>query len=237
MILNCAIIDDEPLAADLLETYVRKTPTLQLIGKYHSALDAMKPIKENKVDLVFLDIQMPELSGLEFSKILDKKTKVVFTTAFKEYAVESFKANALDYLLKPISYEDFLNSVDKALEYFTANIERSTINNDRFIFVKSEYKLVKINFSDITYIEGVKDYVKIHLTDSRPAIMSLINMKRLEEKLPRPEFTRVHRSFIVHMDKVDSVDRAHFIIEDAQIPISESYKLGVQEYLSNHTLA
>ncbi|WP_279181148.1 LytR/AlgR family response regulator transcription factor [Prevotella histicola] len=236
MTLNCIIIDDEPLAADLLASYAKKTLFLNLIGVYNSAIEGIKAIRENRIDLIFLDVQMPELSGLEFAKILPKETKIIFTTAFSQYAVEGYKANALDYLLKPISYDDFLDASNRALDWFKSIRHAEDAANDRFIFVKSEYKLVKIMFDDILYIEGLKDYVKIYLTDDRKPIMSLMNMKKIEESLPKPEFMRIHRSYIVHMKKIDGIDRFRIVVGDSILPISDSYKAILQDYLDGHTL-
>ena len=155
MTINCAIIDDEPLAAGLLKSYVEKTPFLELIGTYGSAIEAMKELRENPAQLLFLDIQMPELSGIEFAKILPPETKIIFTTAFQQYAIEGYKVNALDYLMKPISYDDFLKSADKALEWFTVARKQQAYATDRFMFVKSDYKLVRVNLDDILYVEGL----------------------------------------------------------------------------------
>ena len=163
MILTCAIIDDEPLAAELLESYVKKTPELHLVGVYGSAVEAMKELRNNPVDLLFLDIQMPELSGMEFAGILPKKTKIIFTTAFDRYAIDGYKVNAADYLLKPISYDSFVLSVNRVLERCKVVDRQDVMSADGFVYVKSEYKLVQIDISKITYIEGLKDYVKVVL--------------------------------------------------------------------------
>ena len=236
MTLNCIIIDDEPLAADLLVSYAKKTLFLNLIGVFNSAVEGVKAIRENRVDLIFLDIQMPELSGLEFAKILPKETKIIFTTAFSQYAIDGYKANAIDYLMKPISYDDFLDASNRALDWFQTTHQAENASTDRFIFVKSEYKLVKIMFDDILYIEGVKDYVKIYLNNDHKPIMTLMNMKKIEESLPKPEFMRIHRSYIVHMKKIDGIDRFRVVIGDAVLPISDSYKTILQDYLDGHTL-
>lgn len=235
MTLNCAIIDDEPLAAELIANYIGKTPFLNLIGTYNSASMAIKDLRENPVNLIFLDIQMPELSGIEFAKILPKETRIIFITAFSQYAIEGFRVNAMDYLLKPICYDDFLSAVKKALEWFTIKTRQETYRQDRFIFVKSDYKLIHIEFDNILYIEGLKDYVRIYLSDNTK-IMSLMNMKNLEECLPKPEFMRTHRSYIVHMTKIESVDRFRLILGNVHIPISDSYKESVLEYLDKHTM-
>lgn len=199
MILKCAIVDDEPLALELLKSYVKKTPVLELNGAYSSAIEAMKMLPDNPVDLLFLDIQMPELNGLEFSHMVPEDTRIVFTTAFGQYALDGYKVNALDYLLKPISYTDFLQSVNKAVQWFDRKrgTDNETTDKPDFIYVKSDYKLIQISLKDILYIEGLKDYVKIHLEGESRPILSLTSLKALEEKLPTDRFIRVHRSYIV----------------------------------------
>ena len=236
MILTCAIIDDEPLAAELLESYAKKTPELHLVGVYGSAVEAIKELRNNPVDLLFLDIQMPELSGMEFAGILPKKTKVIFTTAFDRYAIDGYKVNAVDYLLKPISYDSFVLSVNRVLERCRDVDRQDVMSADGFVYGNSEYKLVTINFDDILYIEGVKDYIKIYFRDRRKPVMSLMNMKKLEDYLPKSQFMRVHRSFIVNMSVADMIDRGRIVAGDTFIPVSESYKEQVQEYIDRHTL-
>ncbi len=236
MIINCAIIDDEPLAAGLLKSYAEKTPFLNLIGTYGSAVEAMKELRNNPVHLLFLDIQMPELSGIEFAKILPKETKVIFTTAFEQYAIEGYKVSALDYLMKPVSYEEFLKAANKALDWFCVSQKRQTYAADRFMYVKSDYKLVRVALDDILYIEGLKDYIRIYLADGQK-VMSLMNMKKMEDYLPRPEFLRTHRSYIVHMSKAEAIERFRIVFGDQYLPISDSYKEDVQQYFDSHTLS
>ena len=195
----------------------------------------MKDLREMPVQLIFLDIQMPELSGIEFAKILPKETKIIFTTAFPQYAIEGYKVNALDYLLKPISYDDFLKSTDKALEWFAVASKQDVYRRDRFMFVKSDYKLQRISLDDILYIEGLKDYVRFYLKNGEK-VMSLMSMKKLEEYLPNPEFLRTHRSFIVHMPETTLIDRFRIVFGDVYVPISENYKEEVQAYFDQHTL-
>ena len=195
----------------------------------------MKMLRENPVQLLFLDIQMPELSGVEFAKILPRETKVIFTTAFPQYAIEGYKVSALDYLLKPISYEDFLKSTDKALEWFVTTLKQDTCQRDRFMFVKSDYKLQRVRLDDILYIEGLKDYVRFYLK-SGERVMSLMSMKKLDEYLPKPEFLRTHRSYIVHMTEVQMIDRFRIVFDDVYIPISDNNKEEVQAYFDRHTL-
>lgn len=235
MTLNCAIIDDEPLAVELLKSYVEKTSYLKLCGAYNSAVEAMRYLRDNPVDVLFLDIQMPELSGLEFASLLPRQTKIIFTTAFSQYALEGYKVNAIYYLLKPISYEDFEKAAQKALDVFTSHAASFQDADDRFIFIKSDYKLQRVSFDDILYIEGLKDYVRLYLEDGEK-IMSLMNMKKLEEYLPSPEFMRVHRSYIVHMTKVKTVDRMRMVFGENYIPISESYKDAILNYFEKHTI-
>lgn len=236
MTLKCAIIDDEPLAAGLLKSYAEKTPGLELVGTYGSAIEAMKELRETPAQLIFLDIQMPELSGLEFSKLLPPETKIVFTTAFQQYAAESYEVNALDYLLKPISYEDFLRVADKALDGIGTRVKQEVYARDRFMFVKSDYKLQRVDLDDILFIEGYKDYIRITLEDGTQ-IPSLMNLRKLDDYLPHPEFMRTHRSYIVHMNKVESIDRFRIVIGDNYIPISDSYKEPIQQFFEDHTLA
>lgn len=247
MKLTCAIIDDEPLAISLLESYVNKTPFLKHRGSYNSALDALSTLTNEPVDLLFLDIQMPELSGLEFSHILDTDTRIIFTTAFDQYALDSYKVNALDYLLKPINYADFLKASNKALQWYemarkpqspssiaeTLPAEKDEIES---IFIKTEYKLVQIELSKILYIEGLKDYVKIYIDGEPRPILSLMSMKTMEEQLPCNRFIRVHRSFIVQPEKIKVIERNRIVFGKEYIPISDSYKDRFYEFLSQRSL-
>ena len=239
MIIKCAIVDDEPLAVELLASYVEKIPFLQLCGKYNNATDALHGIGEDPVDLLFLDIQMPELNGLELSKMIPENTRIVFTTAFNQYAVDGFRVNALDYLLKPISYADFLEASNKALQWFQLieQNEQSAVSSaveeePRSIFVKSEYKLLQINLDDIRYIEGLKDYVKIYTEQSPRPILSLMNMKAIEQMLPASRFIRVHRSFIVQKSKIREIERNRIVFGDVYIPIGDSYKQAFQDFIN-----
>lgn len=241
MTISCAIIDDEPLARDLLESYILKTPFLRLEGKYASAVAALKDVGERKIKLLFLDIQMPDLNGLEFSRMIPEDTRIIFTTAFQQYALEGFRVNALDYLLKPISYSDFLKSANKALAWFNLaeapkQASQPKETQDEFIYIKSDYKLIQIQLKDILYIEGLKDYVKIHLETEQRPVLSLISMKSLEERLPKPQFLRVHRSFIVQSAKVKTLDRGIIVFGKERIPVSESYKPALMEFLNEHAV-
>lgn len=233
MTLNCAIVDDEPLALNLLESYVNKTPFLKLAGKYSSAVQAMKELPDQQVDLLFLDIQMPELNGLEFSKMVDPHTRIVFTTAFDQYAIDGYRVNALDYLLKPISYVDFLQAANKALQWF--ELTQKPAEEIDSIFVKSDYKLVQIELSKIMYIEGLKDYIKIYTEGAAKPVLSLMSMKAMEELLPATRFIRVHRSFIVQKDKIRVIDRGRIVFDKTYIPISDSYKQAFQTFLDQRS--
>ena len=231
--LRCAVIDDEPLAVELMESYVRRTPFLQLEGSFGSGTAAFEALHEHPVELLYCDIQMPELNGLEFSTMVDSGTRIVFTTAFDQYAIDGYKVNALDYLLKPISYVDFLQAANKAVQWF--ELLQQPKEEIQSIFVKSEYKLVQIELSKILYIEGLKDYLKIYEEDSPKPILSLMSMKAMEELLPASRFMRVHRSYIVQKNKIRIIDRGRIVFGKNYIPISDSYKLAFQEFLDQRS--
>lgn len=254
--MTCCIIDDEPLAIKLLESYVEKTPQLQLTGCYNSAVAALDDIMIHDIDLIFCDIQMPDLNGLQFAEIMKSRhSRIVFTTAFSEYAIEGWKANALHYLLKPITYADFLAAVTKAQEWFdrtdmhhapeqtptnedeedTEAADQKAISGDS-MFVKADYKLLRIHFDQILYIEGLKDYVKIYLDGERRPILSLTSMRAVENALPKSKFQRTHRSFIVNMEKVSVLERGQIVFGDKHIPVSDTYKDIVQNYFAAITL-
>lgn len=236
MKLDCAIIDDEPLAAELLASYARRIPELNLVGVYESAVTAMGELRIKPVDILFLDIQMPELNGLELARLLPSKTKVIFTTAFDRYAVDGYKVKAAGYLLKPISYDDFVMAVNSVADSLRTITRQESMMKNRFVYVKSEYKLVRVDFDDILYVEGVKDYVKFYFSGNRKPMMTLMNMKTVEDSLSHYQFMRVHRSFIVNMDKINMIDRGRIVIGDVFIPVSESYKELVQKYVDRYSL-
>lgn len=228
MILNCWIIDDEPLALDLLESYIRKTPFLQITGRFSNAIQAMKIMnsEEQTVHLIFLDIQMPDLNGMDFARVLNSETRIIFTTAFSEYALEGYKVSALDYLLKPFSYSDFLLAAQKAFDWFkmkNASLETAENESSGF-FVRSEYKWVQILFDKILYVEGLKDYVKIFCENEPKPILTLMSMKSVEEALPAKQFIRVHRSFIVNRNMIAKVEKNRITIATRNIPIGETYR-------------
>jgi DNA-binding LytR/AlgR family response regulator len=240
MILSTAIIDDEPLALALLEKYVAKTPFLQLQGTYNSAVNAIPELNQAPVDILFLDIQMPEINGMEFSRILSPDTRIIFTTAFSHYALDSYKVNALDYLLKPISYADFLQAANKALKWYELlNAPQIPTNNRtgapseiKSIFIRSEHKLLQVDTASILYIESLKDYVKIRISDSPNPITSLMSMQNIENILPPAVFIRTHRSFIVNIDNIKVIERNRIVFGKEYVPVSDSYRQRFTESLA-----
>lgn len=236
MELRCIIIDDEPLAVSLLKTYAEQTPFLELVSTFNSALSALDFVKKENIQVIFLDINMPKITGLEFSKMLSPDIKIIFTTAYDQYAIEGFKLNALDYLLKPISYPDFLNASQRALDWFIVREDNNTKKEDSSIFVKSGYQVKKIDVNAILYIENQKDYVLFYLENETEPISSLMTLQSLEDKLPKNAFIRTHRSFIVNLNKINLVERNTIIFGKKFIPISETYRERLQQFLDNHTL-
>ncbi len=230
MRLKTIVIDDEPLAAMLIEGYISKTPFLEHVATFSTAVEAIGSEELITADLMFLDIQMPTLSGLEFSRMVNPKTRIIFTTAFNQYAIDGYKVNALDYLLKPISYADFLGAAQKAEEWFSLK-EPTAAEAIDSIYVKSDYKLLRIELDKLLYVEGLKDYVKFQIEDEPKPILSLMNMKRAEEILPSDQFIRVHRSFIVRKDKIKIIERSRILFGREAIPVGENYKSALQEYL------
>jgi DNA-binding LytR/AlgR family response regulator len=237
--IRCIAIDDEPLALEQIAGYIQKTPFLELSGLFESALQAIETINTNPVDLMFVDINMPDLNGLDFVKSLDNPPKIVFVTAYGEHALEGFRVDALDYLLKPIGYSDFLKSANKVKSWFDLNPKKSdeVNSNKEFLFIKSEYKIVRINFDKIKYIEGMNEYIRIHLVNSKP-VMTLLSMKAIEEQLPTDRFMRVHRSFIVNLSKITVIERSRIVFDiNVYIPVSEQYKEKFQSFLDKNFLA
>lgn len=222
---TCIIVDDEPLAQDVLENYVNKFEGLDLVGKCSNAYEAMEMLRTSKAQIVFLDIQMPGITGLEFLRALPERPAVIFTTAHAEHALEGFELDAMDYLLKPFSFDRFAKAVNKAIHYLTLEKQEEQLANsdvEDHIFVKADKKMVKINLNDILYIEGLKDYVMIFIPGQR--IITLQTMKNLEERLPSGKFVRVHRSFIIAVDKLKSIANHSVEIGPKQIPIGKNYK-------------
>jgi two-component system response regulator LytT len=236
--ISVIAIDDEPLALQLVTGYIEKTPGLKLVGLFDNPIDATEFLRDMKVDLIFIDIQMPDLSGIEFTRLMEKGPKVIFTTAFEKYALEGYKLEIVDYLLKPFSYEEFLAAVQKVQKILSLE-QKALIKvdaNNEFLFLKSEYKIKRINFNDILYIEGLKDYVKVFTRNQVKPILSLTSLKSLEAKLPSNKFMRVHRSFIVNLEKIDTIERSRIVFEKTYIPVSDQYKDKFQEYLDKNFL-
>ncbi|MEZ7497470.1 LytTR family DNA-binding domain-containing protein [Flavobacterium sp. Arc3] len=236
--MKCVIIDDEPLAVDLIKEFVSKVETLELINTFNNAIDALAVINNINVDLIFLDIEMPLFSGIDFINALDKKPLIIFTTAYSNYAVEGFNLGAVDYLVKPIPFHRFLKSVLRAQQIFspqTSTIPTTLISTPEieqdFMFVRAEYENVKLNFADILYIEGLKDYVKIHTTDNKYTL-TLISLIKLENLLSSKGFSRVHRSYIINIKHIKSIQKNKTIIGEKRIPISESYKSSFFEKIN-----
>lgn len=223
--IRCCVIDDEHLAAALIAKYVERTPFLQLCGVYNCAADAMKAIKEQQIQLLMLDIEMPQLNGLEFAKILPPECRVIFITAYDRYAVQGFRVNAVDYLLKPVSYEEFLEAANRARHEITP----IDTPEPEFISVKCEYENRRILLDDISLIEGEKNYIKIHLTDSSQ-VLTLMTMKAMEQMLPS-NFIRVHRSYIVNLDHVTSVRTSRIRLSEIFVPIGDTYRATLRERL------
>ena len=243
--LRCVVVDDEPLAVKMLENYISKTSFLTLEASYTDPVAALEAIREGAPQLVFLDIQMPDLNGMELSRMVPDGTRVIFTTAFKQYAFDSYEVSALDFLLKPIRYQKFLEASEKARRWFElvegagqaapATVQQGDERSD--IFVKADGQLRKVAFSDIRYVEGMKDYVLLHLCSDRRPIVTHITMKAVEELLPAGIFMRVHRSYIVALDKIDSIEGSYDIsVGDTLIHVSDASKPAFEQYLSQRML-
>ncbi len=237
MKIKCLAIDDEPYALKQIADYIQKTPFLELHGQCSNAFDAMKEMASGNIELVFVDINMPEMSGMDFAKSLSTDSCIIFTTAYSQYAVESYKVDALDYLLKPITYEDFLRAANKALKHFMQKSEKTTadVKRDHF-FVNSDGKIIKINLHEIDFIESMSEYVKIYLSN-KTHIVSLMRLKNLESFLPQDRFMRVHRSFIINMQNVTTIERNRIVFYGSvYVPISDQYKVDFKKYIDEHFL-
>ncbi len=239
MKLRTIVVDDEPLALKKVVDFIQKTPFLELAGEFHNPLNAIEFLTEESVDLIFLDIQMPDLNGVDFAKtIQDDDPKIIFTTAYADYALEGFRVNAIDYLLKPFSYQEFLNAANKAKKLFDAELAtlQPLETGKQFLFLKSEYRILRIDFNDILYIEGLDDYVKVHLQSEEKPVLSLNTVKSLEQKLPSEKFMRVHRSYIVNLEKIRVIERGRIVFGKTYIPVSNQNKEKFQEFINNNFL-
>ena len=235
--LSCIIVDDEPLAVKLLESYVAKTPQLQLEHSFTDSVEALAWLKEHPVNLAFMDIQMPDMNGMELSHMLPEGTKVIFTTAFKEYAFESYEVSALDFLLKPIRYNKFIAAVEKAEQWFShshpsPNTQHPTPDKTS-MFIRVDGELRQVSFDQIVYVEGMKDYVRFHLEGERIPLTTHMTMKTVEDALPTDTFMRINRSYIVRLDKIRTVDRNMCVyIGDEIIRVTEAYRDAFERYCS-----
>ncbi len=251
MIINCIAVDDEPAALDLIVSYIRQTSFFNLVGSYNNAIDALSEIRQNsELQLLFLDIRMADLSGIELARIIEqsdrkKNLRIIFTTAYDQYALEGYKVDALDYLLKPFSYVDFSKAANKAYQYFdlvrsSRTTPEQTINvqgnQKQYIYMKVDHQLLKVNIEDILYIEGLKDYVKVYLKQAEKPIITLTSLKRLEEKLPSDSFLRLHRSYIVSTDAIKSATKTSVRVGSVTITVSEQFKDTFNEFLTKWTL-
>ncbi|HNP06045.1 MAG TPA: LytTR family DNA-binding domain-containing protein [Cyclobacteriaceae bacterium] len=234
--INCLIVDDEPLARNLLSDYVKKIPYLNLVGTAGNGITAMSMLRENDIDLLLLDIQMPELTGINMLKALHKKPMVILTTAYSEYALESYDLDVVDYLLKPVTFERFLKGLEKVNQRLSnKEVPVSPVEESpSFVFVKDGTKLVKVILDDILYVEGLKDYVTIHTKQQK--IVSLQRLKTLEEQLPPEQFIRVHNSFIVSLNAISAIHRSEVQIGTVRVPISDSYKKSFKEWVDKNQL-
>jgi len=238
--IRCIAIDDEPLALQQMVSYIKKIPYLELVASCQSAIDAREIINNDKIDAMFCDINMPELNGLDFIKSLDTPPMVVFTTAYSEYAVDGFKLDAVDYLLKPFGQEDLKRAAEKIKRIYDAKIiaqEVSQIDEDDAIFLKTEYKIVRINIKDIKYVEAMSEYLRIYLDGVTRPIIVLLSMKKMEERLPSKIFMRVHRSYIINLKKIKEVSKSRIILtSDGEIPIGDSYRENFNNYINSKFL-
>lgn len=239
--LRCIVVDDEPLAVKMLENFISKTPGLTLEASFTDSVEALAIISRSNPDLVFLDIQMPDLNGLELSRMIPENTRIIFTTAFKQYAFDSYEVSALDFLLKPVRYQKFLEAARKAIQWFTmkeaADQPASNAPDSGFIFIKADKVLHKIPLSDILYILGMKDYVMVYVAGRQQPLITHSTMKAMEEMLPSPRFMRVHKSYIVSMEKIDSVSSCNDIMIGKElIHVSDAYKEAFDKYIKTYSL-
>jgi DNA-binding LytR/AlgR family response regulator len=231
--MKCIAVDDEKYVLDLLVDNIQKVPFLQLVSRCRNALEAAEVLHREPVDLIFLDIQMPGLNGLQFIKTLQQPPMIIFVTAYSEHAVEGFELNAVDYLLKPVSFERFMKACNKAYERFSLQ-QKTPVKDDKpgYFFVYVEYNQVKITVEEILYIEGMKDYAKIYLSSSNRPVITKMSLKNIEEKLSGYRFVRIHKSYIVSADKVTAIKRDLICIGNTELPLSDFYKPAVEQMLS-----
>lgn len=235
MTIRCLAVDDEPIALEKLENYISKIPYLELTGACESAYDAMKILAETKVDAIFIDINMPDMNGMEFISSLPERPMVVFITAYSEYAVESYKVMAVDYILKPFGFNDFQRAASKLLNVASLSAKASAAENKDSLYLKADYKYTRVSIPDIRYIEGMNEYIKIHLASERQPLLVHMSLRQIKENLPS-NFLQVHRSFIVSMNHVSEVERGRVLLgKDEGVPIGDNYKDALYEYLLAHS--
>jgi DNA-binding LytR/AlgR family response regulator len=233
--MRCIAVDDEPLALDLLEDNIKRVPYLQLVKRCKNAFEANEVLVHEKIDLIFLDVQMPGISGIQFLQSVKTPPLVIFITAYEKFALDGFNLDAVDYLLKPVSFERFLKATGKAYELFNfKQLNASTLQE--YLFVNADYNLLRVNLSDILYIEGLKDYVKIFLSSAQRPVITRMSMKTVEEKLPSTQFSRIHKSFIVSIGKIVSIRRGKISIGTVHIPISEHYRDNLYRFIDPNIL-
>lgn len=233
MILRCVAIDDEPLALQLIQTYVARFPGLELVQVFEDALSGVEYLKQNSVDLLFVDVNMPDITGVELVRSLVTRPMVIFTTAYRNYAFESYELQAIDYLLKPIDYSRFAAAVERAIDFYKYKNAIQEAVNEESIYVYAEYKMIKILLRDIAYIESMGDYLKIYLAGSEKPILTLMTMKKVLEKLPETQFARIHRSFIVALGKIKSIHNRKVNLNNAELPIGDAYSSFINQQKGN----
>lgn len=229
MQLKCVAIDDEPLALELIKTYVQRFPMLTLVGTFENAISGVEYLNHNQVDLLFLDVNMPDISGVELARTLTNSPMIIFTTAYRNYAFESYELQAIDYLLKPIDFKRFGTAVEKAIDFYAYKNTPQKKENDEAIYVYSEYKMVKIWLKDIVYIESMGDYLKIYQENIEKPLLTLTTMKKILEKLPDTQFSRIHRSFIIAVDKIKSIHGKKVQLANIALPVGDAYKDFIQK--------
>lgn len=222
MILKCIAIDDEPLALELIRTYASRVPGINLVETFEDAISAIEYLKKFPVDLLFLDINMPDISGIDLAKALLNKPMIIFSTAYRQFAYEGFQLEAVDYLLKPIDFDTFLKAVDKAVAYKNYTDHKEVTSESSFIYVHSEYRLIKITLSEIEYLESMEDYVKIHHGKEKPTL-TLMTLKKITQILPEEQFTRIHRSYVINTRKIKAIQHKKVQLTNVQLPIGDSY--------------